>query len=150
MFDISRTVSDWAIHGLKWVHSPPFNHPNHRAAPTHVEDILSSGFDLMRMMEYPKTSKALKYSAVGADLEVVEFDVPAVKANELLIKVHAASINPADTQLWRSGLIGAVAGQRGMGCDFSGIVAAVGSNVNGWTPGDEIFGLFMHLVSYYF
>ena len=99
-------------------------------------------------MEYPKTNKALKFSAIGGDLEVVESDVPPLPAKELLVKVHAASINPVDIQLWRSGIVGVVAGQKGMGRDFSGTIVAVGSDVKGWSQGDEVFGLLFKPVSY--
>ncbi|EPE24600.1 GroES-like protein [Glarea lozoyensis ATCC 20868] len=96
-------------------------------------------------MEYPKTNKALRFSSIGEDLKVVEIDVPPLLSTEILVKVHAASINPVDIQLWRSGIIGVVSGQKGMGRDFSGTVVSVGSSVQGWTAGDEIFGLLFHV-----
>ena len=65
-------------------------------------------------MEYPKTNKALRFSSIGGPLEVVEKEVPPLPAHELLVKVHAASINPCDIQLWRSGLVGVVSGDKGM------------------------------------
>jgi len=65
-------------------------------------------------MEYPETNKALRFSSIGGALEVIEKEVPSLPANELLVKVHAASINPCDIQLWRSGLVGVVAGDKGM------------------------------------
>jgi NADPH:quinone reductase-like Zn-dependent oxidoreductase len=100
---------------------------------------------LFRMV-LPTTNKALRFSSLGGDLEILEKQVPPLPANELLVKVHAASINPCDIQLWRSGLVAVVAGDKGMGKDFSGTVVGVGSNVNGWAEGDEIFGLLFHVV----
>jgi hypothetical protein len=97
-------------------------------------------------MAYPETNKALLFTTIGQDLEVVEKEVPPLPANEILVKVHAASINPVDIQLWRSGLVGVVANSKGMGRDFSGTVVAVGSSVRGWAEGDEIFGLLFHVV----
>jgi NADPH:quinone reductase-like Zn-dependent oxidoreductase len=101
----------------------------------------------MPVMGYPKTNKALRFSSIGEDLEVVEVDVPPLPSTEILVRVHAASINPVDIQLWRSGIVGVVSGQKGMGRDFSGTVVSVGSSVQGWSAGDEIFGLLLRVVS---
>lgn len=65
-------------------------------------------------MEYPKTNKALRFSSIGGPLALIEKEVPLLPAYELLVKVHAASINPCDIQLWRSGLVGVVPGDKGM------------------------------------
>jgi len=97
-------------------------------------------------MVYPTVNQALRYTTIGGDLQIMEKDILPLPANELLVKVHAASINPIDIQLWRSGLVGVVAGDKGMGKDFSGTVVAVGSNVKGWTEGDSIFGLLFQVV----
>jgi NADPH:quinone reductase-like Zn-dependent oxidoreductase len=102
-------------------------------------------FPLFRM-GLPTINKALRFSSLGGDLEILEKPVTPLPANEILVKVHAASINPCDIQLWRSGLVAVVAGDKGMGKDFSGTVVGVGSNVNGWAEGDEIFGLLFHVV----
>lgn len=95
-------------------------------------------------------NRELRFSTLGGDLEIIEKDVPALPANEILVKVHAASINPCDIQLWRSGLVAVVAGDKGMGKDFSGKVVAVGSGVKGWAEGDDMFGLLFHIVCYFF
>ena len=92
-------------------------------------------------MVYPSTSKALRFSSRGGDLQVCEQEVPPLSASEILVKVHAASINPVDIQLWNSGLVAVVAGHKGMGRDFSGTVVSVGRDVKGWAEGDDIFGL---------
>lgn len=84
---------------------------------------------------------------LGSTLFIDEQDIAPLPANEILVKVHAASINPCDIQLWRNGLVAVVAGNKGMGKDFSGTVVAVGENVKGWTTGDQIFGLLFHIVS---
>lgn len=92
-------------------------------------------------MVYPSINKALRFSTRAGDLHVNEEEVPPLPANELLVKVHAASINPVDIQLWRAGIVAVVAGDKGMGRDFSGTVVAVGKDVKGWAEGDDIFGL---------
>ncbi len=78
-------------------------------------------------------------------LENVAKPVPA--DNQLLVRVHAASINPADWHevrgepyFARLGMgIGAPEDLR-VGTDFAGTVEAVGKNVTQWKPGDEIMG----------
>ena len=103
-----------------------------------------------REMAYPETTKCLRFEGLpGSEPAIVEKDVLPLPDNEILVKVHAASINPCDIQLWRSGLVAVVAGDKGMGKDFSGTVVAVGEKVTGWAEGDEIFGLLFHIVSLY-
>lgn len=103
---------------------------------------------LLREMAYPETTKCLRFEGLpGSEPAIVEKDVLPLPTNEILVKVHAASINPCDIQLWRSGLVAVVAGDKGMGKDFSGTVVAVGEKVTGWAEGDEIFGLLFHIVS---
>lgn len=97
-------------------------------------------------MARPTISKALRFTLPGADLDILEKDIAPLPANEILVKVHAASINPVDIQLWRSKLVGVVAGDKGMGRDFSGTVVEVGANVNGWNVGDDIFGMIQGVV----
>lgn len=98
-------------------------------------------------MALPTVNRALRFMGLGSTLFIDEQDIAPLPANEILVKVHAASINPCDIQLWRNGLVAVVAGNKGMGKDFSGTVVAVGENVKGWTTGDQIFGLLFHIVS---
>jgi NADPH:quinone reductase-like Zn-dependent oxidoreductase len=80
-------------------------------------------------------------------LELRELQKPLPGDEELLVRVHAASINPFD---WH-GLTGTpyigrlMTGLRGpkdgrIGVDYSGTVEAVGSAVTQFEPGDEVFG----------
>jgi NADPH:quinone reductase-like Zn-dependent oxidoreductase len=78
-------------------------------------------------------------------VETIEKPVPA--ADQLLVRVHAASINPVDWHYVRgepyimrlgSGF-GAPADPR-VGTDFAGTVEAVGKAVTKFKPGDEVFG----------
>jgi NADPH:quinone reductase-like Zn-dependent oxidoreductase len=99
-------------------------------------------------MSIPKTFKALRFEGRGGDLEVAELPIfDPVPNDEILVKVQAASINPVDIQLWRSGLVAVVPGDKSMGKDFSGTVVSVGKSVKGWAEGDDIFGLMFDTVS---
>ena len=93
--------------------------------------------------------KAIVYRCYGPPdvlrLEDIEKPVPA--NDEVLVKVHAAAVNPLDWHYMRgspylmrlgSGL-GAPNDPR-LGVDFAGTVEAVGSNVQRFKPGDEVFG----------
>ncbi|KAL3425416.1 zinc-dependent acohol dehydrogenase (reticulon-4-interacting protein 1) [Phlyctema vagabunda] len=95
-------------------------------------------------MAPPTTNRKLTYSVPASDLDLIEEELPPLLANEILIKVHAAAINPVDTQLWRSQLTAVVKvpGGKGMGRDFSGTVVEVGTAVRDWAIGEDIFGLY--------
>jgi NADPH:quinone reductase-like Zn-dependent oxidoreductase len=98
--------------------------------------------------------KALAYTKYGPPdvLELTEVEKPTPKDDEVLLKVHAASVNPADWHLLRGkpyiarlqlGL--RKPKERVLGCDVAGRVEAVGKNVTALQPGDEVFGSpFMH------
>jgi NADPH:quinone reductase-like Zn-dependent oxidoreductase len=85
-------------------------------------------------------------------LELTEVERPTPKDDEVLLKVHAASVNPADWHLLRGkpyiarlqlGLRRPK--ERVLGCDVAGRVEAVGKNVKMLQPGDEVFeSPFMH------
>ncbi|MGB6604550.1 MAG: NAD(P)-dependent alcohol dehydrogenase [Steroidobacteraceae bacterium] len=80
-------------------------------------------------------------------LRVEEVARPAVADNQLLIRVHAAALNPLDWHLMRGTpyLVRLMAGfgrpdDVRVGVDFSGTVEAVGRRVSRFKPGDEVFG----------
>jgi NADPH:quinone reductase-like Zn-dependent oxidoreductase len=84
----------------------------------------------------------------SADILAVEAVArPAPAANEVLVRIHAAGINPLDVHYMRGtpyfmrlGLgIGAPQDHR-LGVDFAGTVAAVGDAVTRFAVGDEVFG----------
>ncbi|TEY79489.1 hypothetical protein BOTCAL_0044g00220 [Botryotinia calthae] len=95
------------------------------------------------MTSLPSTSKALRFSTLAGPLTIEDQDISTIQTPKtLLIKVHFASINPVDTQLWRAGIVSVVPGSKGMGRDFSGTIVAIGDQVKGnWSIGDEVFGL---------
>jgi len=75
------------------------------------------------------------------ELEYGEYPDPVAKPGELLVEVHAASVNGAD---WRvvAGSYGPVAFfPYSPGRDFSGVVSALGDGVTDFKVGDEVFGV---------
>jgi len=77
----------------------------------------------------------------------VDVPRPAPEDNEVLVKVHAASVNPLDWHYLHGTpyLVRLEAGfgkprDPRLGVDFAGTVAAVGKSVTRFQPGDEVFG----------
>jgi NADPH:quinone reductase-like Zn-dependent oxidoreductase len=93
--------------------------------------------------------KAIVYTQYGSPdvLQLKEVERPALRENEVLIKVHAASLNAADWHYLRGApfLFRLETGfpkpkNTFLGADVAGRVEAVGRNVTQFQPGDEVFG----------
>jgi NADPH:quinone reductase-like Zn-dependent oxidoreductase len=93
--------------------------------------------------------KAIRYDRYGPPdvLEVRDVAVPTPGDDQVLIRVHAASLNPLDWHFMRGTpyLVRAMAGPlrpkvNGLGADLAGKVEAVGRDVTRLRPGDEVFG----------
>ena len=79
----------------------------------------------------------------GAALQLLDVPVPAPAAGEVLVHVHASSINPIDTYLATGHAAYAdadLAYPFVPGRDFAGIVARVGDGVSSFAAGDEVMG----------
>src|SRR5439155_3484147 len=71
---------------------------------------------------------------------------PRPADNELLVRVHASSVNPADAAI-AAGMLKEMAEHDfpvTLGRDFAGIVAQTGSSVGRYQPGDEVYGFLPH------
>jgi NADPH:quinone reductase-like Zn-dependent oxidoreductase len=72
----------------------------------------------------------------------VDLPLPAPAADQLLVAVRAAGVNPVDWKL-RSGFLRAVRSLElpaVFGSEVAGVVAQVGEGVDGFAVGDEVFG----------
>lgn len=95
-----------------------------------------------------KRMKAIRYCEYGLPdvLKIAEVEKPVPTENELLVKVRASSLNFFDTAILRGPwILRPMTGLRkpkftGFGLDFAGVVEAVGKDVSGFKPGDDIFG----------
>lgn len=94
--------------------------------------------------------KAIIYTEYGPPevLQLQEVDKPTPKVGEVLVKVHAASVNYIDWQLLKgeSFFLRLLNGltkpkQEILGDDIAGRVEAVGKMVKRFKPGDEVFGI---------
>ena len=93
--------------------------------------------------------KAMVQDAYGSAevLELRDIDQPAIGDDEVLVRVRAAGVNPADWAIM-SGLPYIARPVYGMrkpknpvrGTDVAGQVESVGSRVTRFRPGDEVFG----------
>lgn len=106
--------------------------------------------------------KAIVYSRYGGPevLHVTEVEMPVPKQDEVLIRVHATSVNYGDLTARTFGHLSprefhmpfvfwlvarALFGVRKprktiLGGEFAGEITAVGDEVTSWEPGDEVFG----------
>src|SRR5262245_6051522 len=88
------------------------------------------------------TMKAVSQDELGGPevLKLVTVPTPEPGISEILIRVHAAGVNPIDGAQRQTG---AFVGQPPfvLGWDVSGTVAAVGPGVTLYKPGDEVFGM---------
>lgn len=93
--------------------------------------------------------KAASNSTYGGPsvIQITEIDKPTIIPKQILVKVHYSSVTRTDigflrakpfvtrffTGLFRPQYIA-------LGCEFSGVVESVGSDVSSFKPGDRVFG----------
>ncbi len=95
--------------------------------------------------------KAIVFTEYGSTdvLQLKEVATPVPGDDEVLVKIHAASINdwdwglmhgePVFTRLF-TGLLKPKPRIQIPGCDIAGQIEAVGRNVDGFQPGDKVYG----------
>ncbi len=93
--------------------------------------------------------RALTQDRYGWDaLEVREVPDPVPGDGQVLVRVHAAGVNPYDWHfaagqpLIARPMVGGFTGPRPRvrGADLAGVVVAIGPDVTAFAPGDEVFG----------
>jgi len=85
--------------------------------------------------------KAIRYHEHGdADVLTVD-DVPTPDPDhgEVLVRIHAASVNPIDTYVREGGVDPAGGLPHIGGADLAGVVESVGDGVDGFVAGDRVF-----------
>ena len=68
----------------------------------------------------------------------VDLPAPAATGRDLLVRVHAVSVNPVDAKLRRNAPPGPE-GHRVLGYDAAGVVESVGPGVTRFAPGDAVW-----------
>src|SRR6266542_142258 len=94
--------------------------------------------------------KAIVYGRYGSPdvLQLTEIDQPVVSHDQVLVRVRAASLNPADWHFMRGlpYLVRLINGLRKprkatvLASDLAGQVEAVGNDVTSFRLGDDVFG----------
>lgn len=90
--------------------------------------------------------KAIRIYAFGEPevMKIVEVERPVTAADEILVKMYAASVNPADYIIRRGGNEGLkplLKLPMALGIDGAGMVEEVGSNVTEFKKGDRVYGV---------
>jgi NADPH:quinone reductase-like Zn-dependent oxidoreductase len=80
-------------------------------------------------------------------VELREVETPAIEDHQVLVRVHASSVNPAEWYAVTGPLFSRIFGNGirkpkdpRVGADLAGRVEAVGADVTEFQPGDEVFG----------
>ena len=96
----------------------------------------------MNTQHFPKSMTAAVLVSEREPLEIAPVPVPELRPNYVRVRVQSAGLNPLDTKI-RAGKAGhakhplpAV-----LGIDLAGTIEAVGDGVQGFTPGDFVFGM---------
>jgi NADPH:quinone reductase-like Zn-dependent oxidoreductase len=93
-----------------------------------------------------KAAIVARYGSLGV-LEVRDVPEPVAEADEVLVRVHATTVNRTDCgELLHPTLIRLLTGggrsrRKILGMDFAGIVEAVGASASRFKPGDRVFGM---------
>lgn len=92
-------------------------------------------------MTLRETMKAVRIHQFGGPevLRYEEAPMPEPKANQILVRVHAAGVNPVDWKI-REGVLGQDPLPQVMGSDFSGVIEMCGSGVTEFHAGELVFG----------
>jgi NADPH:quinone reductase-like Zn-dependent oxidoreductase len=93
--------------------------------------------------------KAIRYTKYGSPdvLQFKEVEKPLPQDHQLLIKVHAASVNTLDLAMKGPLVARLITGgllkpkDQRLGADIAGRVEAVGADAKQFQPGDEVFGI---------
>jgi NADPH:quinone reductase-like Zn-dependent oxidoreductase len=94
--------------------------------------------------EHMKAIVLTKYGGPEV-LQYSDVEKPSPTDDQVLVKVHAASLNASDFEIMRGSWAGRLGGpmrtrHKILGTDIAGTVEAVGSNVTTLEPGDEVLG----------
>jgi NADPH:quinone reductase-like Zn-dependent oxidoreductase len=113
----------------------------------HIIDLIDNQTQSRDQMETMKAIACPKYGSPEV-LQLKEVEKPTPKDNEVLVKIHAASVNMYDWHLLTADIFMVRFMGGGLlkpkhpipGADIAGRIEMVGCNVKQFRPGDEVFG----------
>jgi NADPH:quinone reductase-like Zn-dependent oxidoreductase len=85
--------------------------------------------------------KAVYVKEWGKPVELEEIPQPSPNSDEIMVRVHAASINPFDSAVHAGYMQAMLSTPLILGTDFAGEVVAIGSEITHVKPGDAVYGL---------
>jgi NADPH:quinone reductase-like Zn-dependent oxidoreductase len=85
--------------------------------------------------------KAVRLNQWGQPVEVEDIPQPTPNSDEVLVRVHAASLNPVDSFVVAGYLQSMLTAPLTIGTDLAGEVVAVGAHVTHVKPGDSVYGM---------
>lgn len=74
------------------------------------------------------------------NIELADVPTPVAGPGQVLVKIHAASVNPVDTKIRKNGRAIAADLPSILGCDMAGTVVALGEGVTGFQVGQAVYG----------
>src|SRR5215216_6920077 len=89
-----------------------------------------------------QTMRAITLESFHSDPTLQDIPIPQIAPNEVLVRVRASSVNPMDNAI-ASGMLKDMVEHEFpivLGRDFAGVVEQAGSDVSGFSVGDEVFG----------
>lgn len=93
-------------------------------------------------MNFPTTMKAVVLQAFGEPMVLTDIACHTAGPGQVLVRIEASGVNPLDTKI--------AAGKADharpvlpaiLGIDMAGVVEAVGEGVDGFLPGDAVYGM---------
>lgn len=101
--------------------------------------------------------KAAVFQSYGSPevLKITEVEKPAPADDEVLVRVRASSVNPAEWYAMTGLPLARIGGgfskpkEKRLGVDYAGVVEAVGKNVTHFKVGDEVYGACSYAFSEY-
>lgn len=135
-------MHSWRHAFIEWLAAAGYNGVRHQAIDSNVGASLHRS-TILRVIRM----RAVVIRQLGGPevMQLGELPTPVPGDHELLVEVHATSVNPVDAKIRQ--------GSRPrelplvLGYDLSGVVVQCGARVVGWRPGDAVYGcphLFRH------
>jgi NADPH:quinone reductase-like Zn-dependent oxidoreductase len=87
--------------------------------------------------------KAVRIHAFGGPdvIKLEDLPTPEPAASQVLIEVHASSVNPVDYKIRNGGYLAADRLPLTLGRDIAGVVSRCGSQIAGLKPGDAVYAM---------
>jgi NADPH:quinone reductase-like Zn-dependent oxidoreductase len=84
--------------------------------------------------------KAVRINEWGQPVQIEELPRPTPANDEVLVRVHAASVNPVDGAIAAGYMKMMYTAPHTLGTDFAGEVVSVGAEIQHVKPGDSVYG----------